>query len=119
VCDDEELVRNLAVAALESEGMTVVQVENGDQALKTVDRLQDALSVVLLDLAMPIMDGEQTLPLLRQRRPEVPIVMMTGMGDLDARERLAQLGADSFLVKPFTLERLVSAVQGVLAPARD
>jgi PAS domain S-box-containing protein len=119
VCDDEELVRNLAVAALESEGMTVVQVENGDQALKTVDRLQDALSVVLLDLAMPIMDGEQTLPLLRQRRPEVPIVMMTGMGDLDARERLAQLGADSFLVKPFTLERLVSAVQDVLAPARD
>jgi DNA-binding response OmpR family regulator len=45
--------------------------------------------------------------------------MMTGMGDLDARERLAHLGADSFLVKPFTLERLVSAVQDVLAPARD
>ncbi|HEU4700312.1 MAG TPA: response regulator [Gemmatimonadales bacterium] len=114
VCDDEELVRNVAVAVLESEGLTVVQAENGEQAIKVVQRVGAELSVVLLDLAMPVMDGEEAVPHLRALRPDLPIVVMTGLGDLDARARLTRLGLDSFLSKPFTIERLVAAVRAAL-----
>lgn len=118
VVDDEELVRSLIVRFLETEGFVAVQAENGQQALRIAERLGSRLSVILLDLAMPGVDGAQVLPQLRERLPEVPVVLMTGIVSADADAAMQALRPDARVVKPFTFDQLTSAVDTALRGAQ-
>jgi signal transduction histidine kinase/CheY-like chemotaxis protein len=118
VVDDEELVRSLIVRFLETEGFVTVQAENGQQALRIAERLGSRLSVVLLDLAMPGMDGARTLPQLRERLPDVPIVLMTGLVSGEADATMQSLEPDARVVKPFTFDQLTSAVETAMRGAQ-
>ena len=115
VADDEELVRSIVATILEEEGYTVVQAENGEQAVSMLTRLGSAVKLVVLDLIMPAMGGEAAMPRLRAVRPDVPVVVMTGFGAVEAQERLRDHGVQAFLTKPFTLDRLVEAIRAALA----
>lgn len=118
VVDDEELVRSLIVRFLETEGFVTVQAENGQQALRIAERLGSRISVVLLDLAMPGMDGARTLPQLRERLPDVPIVLMTGLVSGEADATMQSLEPDARVVKPFTFDQLTSAVETAMRSAQ-
>jgi PAS domain S-box-containing protein len=114
VVDDEELVRSLTSRILEAEGFTVVQGENGEQAVRIAERLGSRIELVLLDLAMPEQDGAATLPALRTLLPRAPIIVMTELVASEPGDRLGHPGATT-LQKPFTYTQLTEAIETALA----
>jgi two-component system, response regulator, stage 0 sporulation protein F len=90
---------------------------SGEEALLRVAELGAELIVILSDINMPGMDGFALLREIKQRRPELPVVMVTAYGD-DQRMRLAeQLGAAAFLAKPVDFERLKERLAKLVPPA--
>ena len=110
VIDDEELVRSLTSRILEAEGFTVVQAENGLQAVRIAQRLGSRIGLVLLDVAMPAEDDPTTLPILRTLLPGTPIILLTSLIPHEDEGPLRQLGATP-LQKPFTYAQLTDAIE--------
>jgi len=114
VIDDEELVRRTAQSVLQQHGLSVVSAENGSEGIELFRRIGERVSLVLLDLTMPVMDGEMTLHALRAIRPEVPVLISSGYSEEDARDRLHDSGGIRFLQKPYSSMELARAVQQVI-----
>ena len=110
VVDDEPAIRSLVERSLESLGYTVLLAEHGGQALEVLRGSPDPISMVLLDLAMPVMDGAATAAELQRHWPELPIIVMSGLADQDALRRLESLRIAGFVPKPFAPEQLAQAV---------
>jgi two-component system, cell cycle sensor histidine kinase and response regulator CckA len=110
VVDDEPAIRSLVHRSLEDLGYTVLLAEHGRQALEVVERSPDPISLVLLDLAMPVMDGADTAARLQQQVPDLPIIVMSGLADQDALRRLENVRIAGFIPKPFAPEQLAQAV---------
>ncbi len=115
--DDEANIRKMVGALLQAEGFETAEAANGNAALATVDAA--APDAILLDLMMPGgPDGLATLEQLKQRAPDVPVVMMSGKANLADAVRATKLGAFQFLEKPLTPEGLLVAVRGALELSR-
>jgi two-component system response regulator (stage 0 sporulation protein F) len=71
---------------------------------------------VLLDLTMPILSGAETATELRRLQPDVPIIAMSGYGDIEVMQRFSEAGVSDFLPKPFTPDHLAAKIRDVLAP---
>ena len=110
VVDDEAAIRSLLQQALENLGYTVLSAENGRQALELFDRAGDDVVLVLLDLAMPVMDGAETAVALHAQRPELPLLVMSGIADDDALGRFGQVRIAGFVPKPFAPEQVAQAM---------
>jgi DNA-binding response OmpR family regulator len=111
VVDDEPRMIKFIRLNLEHDGFDVVEAADGLAALKQVrDSLPD---LVLLDVSMPELDGFETLRLLREIS-SVPVIMLTARGEEDDRVRGLELGADDYVIKPFSPRELVSRVKAVL-----
>jgi CheY-like chemotaxis protein len=104
VVDDEDQVRQVADALVGSFGFRVIQAEHGREAIKKLGQHAGQVRLVLLDLTMPRLDGEQTLLELHRVSPEVPVVLMSGYSEHELSERFAGKGFAGFLQKPFTRE---------------
>jgi nitrogen-specific signal transduction histidine kinase/CheY-like chemotaxis protein len=109
VVDDEPAIRALVQRILEDLGYTVLVAEHGGQALDLVERTGQEILMVLLDLAMPVMDGASTAAALHEKRPELPIIVMTGLADEEAG-KLENLRIAGFVPKPFAPEQLAQAI---------
>jgi CheY-like chemotaxis protein len=119
VADDDPISQRMLGYMLGRLGHTVVQAMNGQEALSQLDTAQADL--VILDLAMPVMDGVTALRQLRadERFGELPVIMLTASGlERDARTARAE-GASEFLTKPFRSQELVEKLEALLAGARD
>ncbi len=114
VVDDEESVREIAAKILERHGLTVVPAADGREGVDLLAREPAAFCAVLLDLTMPVMDGEQALREIRRRGSRVPVLLMSGYSRTDSATRFAGLQLDGFVQKPFETARLVEAVRTVL-----
>lgn len=124
--DDDPFVRAVYVDALRKRGCEVTEARGGDEAVTLARALQPDL--VLMDLAMPGMDGWQALAALRAD-PEtraLVVVALTATDSRDARERAAEAGFDGFVAKPFTpasllrqLEAVWDRVRGTVPPPPD
>jgi two-component system cell cycle sensor histidine kinase/response regulator CckA len=110
VVDDEAGIRSLVHRLLEGLGYTVLTAEHGGQALELVERSTDPIVLVLLDLAMPVLDGSDTAAALQERRPDLPIIVMSGLADQEALRRLERVRIAGFVPKPFAPEQLAQAV---------
>jgi len=110
LCDDVPDLRFLFRVALEERDGVEVVGEAGDGAagVEGVADLQP--DVVLLDLAMPVMDGLQAIPLIRERSPNTKIIVLSGFGDGPAAESAIALGIDRFVDKSTSLEEISTAV---------
>ena len=117
VADDDPMVRSLAASILREAGYAVELVEDGLQAVERLQQLGDKVSLVLLDLTMPRLSGAEAARRLREVQPEVPIVAMSGYGDIEVMARFSGARIDDFLPKPFRPDQLTAKVRGVLAPA--
>ena len=117
VVDDEAAIRSLVQRSLEELGFTVLSAEHGEQALELADRTGEELALVLLDLAMPVLDGSDTAAALQARRPDLPIIVMSGLSDQDALRRLEDVRIAGFVPKPFAPEQLAQAVAVALRRA--
>jgi PAS domain S-box-containing protein len=110
VVDDEVAIRSLLQYTLEELGYTVLTAEHGAQALELFDRVEKEIQLVLLDLVMPVLDGAETAVALQSRRPDVPILVMSGIADDDALRRFGQVRIAGFVPKPFAPDQLAQAV---------
>ncbi len=110
VVDDEVSIRTLIQQTLEDLGYTVISAENGAQAMELFDRSAEEIVVVLLDLAMPVMDGAETALAMHARRPEVPLLVMSGIADDDALRRFGHVRIAGFVPKPFSPDQLAQAL---------
>ncbi len=114
VVDDESMMRNFTRAALERFGYKVLTANNGREAIAALD-VNGCINLVLLDLSMPVMGGEETLGVLQQKCPGLKVLLMSGYGESEALRLFAGKGISSFLQKPFTAQRLAEQVKSVLA----
>lgn len=119
VVDDEQIVRALAKNVLSLKGMRVLTADNGKAGVELFRAHHQELSVVLLDLTMPVMGGEEALALLKQINPNVPVILSTGFDESEAERRFSALKPARFLQKPYTSERLVQAVSATLNRRED
>ena len=113
VVDDEAMVRDLVRASLETVDCEVIEAADGVEALEAVAKYGDEITLVLLDSNLPRLDGTETLRGIRIRRPNLPVIVMSGGLD----ESLLALPGARFLPKPFTPRALRGAVQEALAGA--
>jgi len=114
VIDDEEIVRHPAKAALERFGYEVVLAEDGRQGVEAFRRMADRISVVLLDMTMPVMSGEEAFRELRMIRSDIKVILSSGYNEVEAIRHFAGKGLAGFIQKPYTSARLAEAVRSVL-----
>jgi CheY-like chemotaxis protein len=112
IVDDDEVIRSLLRLTLPDEGYDLVEAEDGDQALQISDADQPAL--VLLDWRMPGISGEEVLTALKQRYPDVPVIVLTAEPEAKVRTQAESLGADVFMAKPFSPLQLLATVERLL-----
>ncbi len=104
--EDEESVRALGQKMLERIGFQVTTASDGRQAVEVYGREGEMIDLVVLDLTMPHMDGEETLRELKRIDPEVRIVMASGYSNHEIEARLAGQGLLGFIQKPYTMAQL-------------
>jgi two-component system response regulator MprA len=112
VVDDEPDVRESLTTALELESFRVIAVENGMRALRAVEL--DDVDAIVLDVAMPQLDGFEVCGRLRAAGNPVPILMLTARDALDDRVAGLEAGADDYLPKPFALRELVARLRAIM-----
>lgn len=114
VADDEVIVRQAAKNMLERHGYIVVLADNGKEAVDLFRVLGDKVSVVLLDMTMPVMGGEEAFRELRQLRSDVRVVLTSGYNEVEAVRRFTGKGLAGFIQKPFSSARLVDKLRSVV-----
>lgn len=116
VVDDEERIRRLVRMYLERSGYIVDEAGDGREALQMA--LQHEYSVIILDLMLPELDGRDVCSQIREQC-DVPIIMLTATGDETSRIHGFELGADDYVVKPFSPRELVMRVKALLKRAGE
>lgn len=117
LADDEELVRNAARRVLEHAGLQVLVAEDGARAVQIFEEEQGRIDLVVLDLDMPNMDGEQALAAIRARDPNARVLISSGYFERAREEKLRALGIDGTLDKPYDSLTLLRAVAVALRDA--
>jgi two-component system, cell cycle sensor histidine kinase and response regulator CckA len=115
VVDDEPLVREIAEALLVDFGYTVLAAGDGREAVELFRREAERVALILLDLTMPVLGGEEAIRLLHEIRPGVPVIVTSGYGETATLERFSGTAVRGFLPKPFNAEQLERAVGEALA----
>jgi nitrogen-specific signal transduction histidine kinase/CheY-like chemotaxis protein len=111
VIDDEELIRNYCKSALASYGYNVLLARDGAEGIQLFQEKANQIGLVLLDVAMPGMDGSQTLERIRHVRADVPVVVCSGFGDMEVEARFAGKQIAGFFPKPYTVKQLARKVK--------
>jgi DNA-binding response OmpR family regulator len=112
VVDDEEAIRTALERALALEGFVVSTVAGGRAALAVIE--EQPPDVIVLDVAMPDLDGVSVVQTLRGRGEELPILMLSALDEVEDRVAGLQAGADDYLVKPFAVDELVARLHALL-----
>ena len=108
VVDDDDAIRDTLYELLSEEYLC----QTAETAEKALARLEaDSYDVVLTDISMPGLSGLELLGHIRQKFPNTPVIMISGIGDHEHAQGLIKLGAFDFLLKPFTLEVVEKSVQ--------
>jgi two-component system, cell cycle sensor histidine kinase and response regulator CckA len=114
VVDDEDPVRQVTAEMLASLGYEVMQAQDGRRAAELLSQHGERIRIVLLDLTMPGMSGEQTLRALKAVRPAVKVIVLTGYAEDEARLRFVQGELAGFLTKPFIRDELIEVLQSAM-----
>lgn len=114
VVEDEKTIRDAVTAYLEKEGYWVTAVADGQAALDAYEKR--SFDLVVLDLMLPLVSGEDVCRAIRNAS-DTPIIMLTAKGELEDRVTGLELGADDYLVKPFSPRELVARVRALLRRA--
>lgn len=114
VVDDEEGVRVVASAILQRFGLTVEHAVDGLQGVEMVTANPDKYDLILMDLTMPRMGGEEALAKIKQVRPNLPVIISSGFTQTDIQLPLSHNRFDAFLQKPYRMEQVKQVVAQVL-----
>lgn len=117
IIDDEELFLNSISEQLRLRNFEVITKTSGRDVEKILTK-DDSIDVVLLDLKMPDMSGEEVLKRIKQVRPEVQVVILTGYGDTESAVQMAQMDAFNYLQKPVEIDKLVDVLNRARSKAK-
>ena len=118
VVDDEEVVRELLAGLLSQEGYEVLRAEDGKTAIALFESRAASIDLVILDMIMPRMKGEEVLARLRGMPLSPKVVISSGFMTEEQRDKLKDYGVDGFLDKPYGEEDALKVVRAVLAKAQ-
>lgn len=117
IVDDDDLVLQFAHLVLGQAGYLVSSARTAELGLATLAHAPTSL--LLLDINLPDMTGLKMLEILRQhRRSKIPVVMMTAKGDAATVSRALAIGANGYIVKPFTPQVLIGHVEAIINPRK-
>lgn len=119
VVDDDAAVRESLSMLLRSVALEVQTYEDAETFLSGFQETVGRPRVLLLDVRMPGMSGMTLLERLRVEHPALPIILITGHGDIEMAVRAMKLGAMDFMTKPFSTQRLLDRIQDVLRQSAD
>src|SRR6185436_14901248 len=114
VVDDEESIREITRGTLETFGYTVLTASDGTEAIALYADRKNEVAVVLTDMMMPFMDGPATIRALQKMNPEVRIIAASGLGVGQRAGEGTLEGVSIFLNKPYTAEKLLTALARML-----
>jgi len=114
IVEDEEGIRELVKRMLADAGYTALEAQYGKDALATADRHHGTIHLLVTDVVMPGMGGGELARALRERRPDLAVLYMSGYADPEVLSRGVNRSEDSVLNKPFTGEQLLRRVRGLL-----
>ena len=116
VIEDEVRVADFIQSGLKSEGWTVTVASDGESGLDLIE--QDGFDIVVLDLMLPGMSGQDVCRRMRACNNMTPVLMLTALGKLDERVAGLRLGADDYLAKPFDFDELLARIEALVRRSR-
>jgi PAS domain S-box-containing protein len=115
IVDDEESVRNTARNTLQRRGYRTLEARDGREAIEVFREVAQKITLVLLDLTMPYMNGEEVLRELKIIHPEVRVLLSSGFNEVEAVRRFTGKGLAGFLQKPYRAAMLAETVKRIIA----
>ena len=111
VTDDSKLLRKKLRGELEELGCEVIEAENGKEAI--MRDLTEQPDGIILDIVMPEVGGVETLQVIKEINPEIPVIMLSSAGTSQKLKQTLELGALDFIQKPYTSEQIKQAVEQI------
>jgi two-component system cell cycle sensor histidine kinase/response regulator CckA len=115
VAEDEDSVREVTVSTLEKYEYNVLAANDGADAVALYAQNKDKINVILMDMMMPVMDGEASIQAIRKINPEVNIIVVSGLAEKDKLAKIERTHAHTILPKPYTAERLLKTIHEALS----
>jgi two-component system OmpR family response regulator len=115
VIEDEPGIVDFIERGLGAEGFEVISAPDGEQGLQRA--LEESVDLVVLDMMLPQRSGSEVLALLRERKPELPVIVLTALGDVEHRVAGLDAGAADYIGKPFSLAELAARIRAQLRTA--
>jgi two-component system response regulator ResD len=112
IVEDDETVAGVLVSYLERAGHQAKHVTDGQAALDIVE--SDPPDLMVLDLMLPIVDGLEVCRRVRRTHPDLPVIMLTALGESEDRIAGLEVGADDYVTKPFSPRELILRIESVL-----
>jgi two-component system cell cycle sensor histidine kinase/response regulator CckA len=109
--EDEDPVRLFTARALRNKGYKVLEARSGEAAIELLDGFAEPIDMLITDAVMPVIDGPALIKLVRQDRPDIRVICISGHTDESLRARVAEAGNVLFLPKPFSLKQLAQRVK--------
>ncbi len=107
--DDEKEFLEIMSERMKARGMTVTTTESADQALALIEK--ESFDAIIMDFQMPEMDGMEALKAIKNKKPELQIILLTGYATVEKTVEAMKIGATDFLEKPADLEALVGKIK--------
>ena len=117
--EDDENLSAIIEEQLQKEGYITDRCADGETALSYALHFEYGYDIVLLDRMLPIIDGLTILKAMRQKQIYTPVLMMTGLGELDDKIDGLDCGADDYLVKPFHMKELLARIRALTRRPTD
>jgi nitrogen-specific signal transduction histidine kinase len=114
VVDDEDQILEITKKTLETHGYRVLAANDGKDAIALYLQHRELIKTILIDMMMPVMDGEESIRGIRKINPEVKIIAVSGLAEKDRLANIADK-VEAFLPKPYTAEKLLKAIHEVLS----
>ena len=108
VVDDEKVVRDGCRRVLTGKGFEVLTAEDGQKAMDLLSG--ESVDLILLDLKMPVMSGEEVLEITNAKYPDIPVIVITGHGTVDTAVECMKKGAYDFITKPFQIDQFLLTI---------
>jgi len=115
VIDDEPAVRQMATAALESYGYTVLLAQDGEAGVELFRRNAERVAAILLDMTMPVLSGQEAFRRIKAISPQARVIVSSGYNEVEAVRRFTAKGMADFIQKPYTSRKLARIVKRALS----
>ncbi len=114
IVDDEELVASMLAEHLQNLGCHTFHANNGKEALDILHKSKDELDVVILDLNMPVMDGQTAYDKIIEIKPELKVLVASAYALNGSVEDILQKGAHDFIQKPYSLANIAAKIKQIM-----